>query len=393
MLKNLAIVGGGPAGLYLAWLLQDKGYNIMLFDPRIPFEKPCGGGITFKAIDQFKMLGGISTLSRSVNKFQFISPFDSQCDIACEVPMQIISRKTLSEYQLNLLNYNRVNLVHAKVTEIKRNNDGFTLTTVSDGIHLFDKKYEADFVVGADGAHGISRRWLGAMPFGTNRYSGLGYYVEGLCTDTAIIKFYKRSKGYLWVFPRGDHSSVGFFSLSRQFSKDLALTNVKEFLKKYFPTFTLNPEKYYSATIPLVWKWQRENVQGENWALIGDAGGFVDTITGEGIYYAFKSAELLAKAISENNPEKYYDYSFDMIAELQKSADIFNRFYKTWFTSAMVLLCKRSHFLQQVLVNLVLGRQSYSALKSTLKQNIPKVAREVMLSFMAPPASLGRVTK
>ena len=111
MINNIAIIGGGPAGLYLAWLLQGSGLKITLFDHRIPFEKPCGGGITFKAMNEIKMLKGIETLSNAVQQFRFISPYESSCDVACDVPMQIISRKTLSEYQLNLLDYKQINLV------------------------------------------------------------------------------------------------------------------------------------------------------------------------------------------------------------------------------------------------------------------------------------------
>lgn len=380
-INNIAIVGGGPAGLYLAWLLQGSGLKITLFDHRIPFEKPCGGGITFKAMNEIKMLEGITTMSKAVSIFRFISPYESSCDVACDVPMQIISRKTLSEYQLKLLDYNQVNLVLSKVTEITRQNDGFNILVDNGKHNNSDRTFTFDFVVGADGAHGVSRRWLGAVPFGTNRYSGLGYYIDGLCIDTAIIKFFKHSKGYLWVFPRGDHSSVGFFSLSRQFSREMALNHVTEFLQKHFPDFKPDPQRYYSATIPLVWRWEKENIQGKNWALIGDAGGFVDTITGEGIYYAFKSAELLSTAILENQPEMYYQNCREVIAELQKSANIFPKFYNTWFTSAMVLLSKRSHFLQQALVNLILGKQNYRTLKATLKKNIPTVLKEVALSF------------
>jgi glycine/D-amino acid oxidase-like deaminating enzyme len=43
---KIAIVGAGPAGCHLAHLLADTGHEILLFDHRVPYEKPCGGGLS-----------------------------------------------------------------------------------------------------------------------------------------------------------------------------------------------------------------------------------------------------------------------------------------------------------------------------------------------------------
>ncbi|MCS7076282.1 MAG: NAD(P)/FAD-dependent oxidoreductase [Bacteroidia bacterium] len=366
------IIGGGPAGLYAAYLLTQAGIDCSLFDHQIPYEKPCGGGITSKAFTEFDVLKDLPTFSKVIHEFRFIAPNNREVKVFCKHPLQIVSRKALSEYMLQKCQRVNVKWISEEVKKIEVKSDIFQVYT-----HL-GRVYTFDFIIGADGAQGISRRFLGAPPFLKNRYSGIGYYIDGLHESEAVIKFYKKRTGYLWVFPRQDHSSVGFFSLAGSFSKELAYNTVKEFLHTYYPMFEINPKRYYSATIPIIWRWSREQIQGRNWALIGDAGGFTDPITGEGIYYAFKSAACLADAILQNEVESYYERCSSIIQELQKSASIFPKFYRTWFTNAMVLMAQKSPFIRKVLVDLILGQQPYTTLKSTLKKNIPLVMRELV---------------
>lgn len=365
------IIGGGPAGLYAAYLLTKAGIDCTLFDHQIPFEKPCGGGITSKAFHHFEILKDLPVFAKTIHEFKFIAPNNRTVKVTCRYPLQIVSRKTLSEYMLRKCNEIGVKWIAEEVKKIELKQDVFE-------VHTSKKVYAFDFIIGADGAQGISRRFLGAPPFLKNRYSGIGYYIDGLNENEAVIKFYKKRTGYLWVFPRQDHSSVGFFSLAGSFSKELAYNTVKEFLDTHYPSYSINPKRYYSATIPIIWQWQREHIQGKNWALIGDAGGFTDAITGEGIFYAFKSAEILAQAIIENDVQQYYERCQPVIEELQKAASIFPKFYKTWFTNAMVFMAQRSAFIRQVLVDLILGQQPYTTLKATLKKNIPTVFAEVI---------------
>ena len=79
----------------------------------------------------------------------------------------------------------------------------------------------------------------------------------------------------------------------------------------------------YAARIPgLADKtWDKRRASGENWALLGDAAGFADPVTGEGIYYALRSAEIFAAAFLEDRPEEYEaDWRKDFGAELRRYA-------------------------------------------------------------------------
>jgi flavin-dependent dehydrogenase len=52
---EIAVVGGGPGGSWAAILLARRGHTVTLFDPQAPWEKPCGGGVTFRALDRFEI--------------------------------------------------------------------------------------------------------------------------------------------------------------------------------------------------------------------------------------------------------------------------------------------------------------------------------------------------
>src|SRR6185295_17364381 len=65
---------------------------------------------------------------------------------------------------------------------------------------------------------------------------------------------------------------------------------------------------FFGAKIPTLdaASWKGLQTVGDGWALIGDAAGFADPITGEGIYYAFRSADLMAEALLESSTANHY---------------------------------------------------------------------------------------
>ena len=55
---EIAVVGGGPGGSWAAILLAKRGHSVTLFDPQAPWEKPCGGGVTSRALERFEIFSG-----------------------------------------------------------------------------------------------------------------------------------------------------------------------------------------------------------------------------------------------------------------------------------------------------------------------------------------------
>ncbi len=134
---------------------------------------------------------------------------------------------------------------------------------------------------------------------------------------------------------------------------------------------------FYGAMIPALEPatWDRLSVASAKgaWALVGDAAGFVDPLTGEGIYYAIKSAELLANAL----PTRVGDYDSmwgaEFGAELRRAAELQRRFYRGQFAGApmierMLQIGRWHRGIRRTLAELVAGEQGYVDLKEKLKR-------------------------
>lgn len=370
-IKKIGIIGGGPAGSYAAWLLQQKGFQCTIFDHKIPFEKACGGGITSKAFASFDILNDCEKKMQVVRSFQIISPKNKTVTLQNDATLHIVSRKTLSEYMLQKCLDSGVQHIAEKVVGCDRKNNQFTITT--------DKEYTGfDFVLGADGANGVSRNLFGAEAFNKNRLGAMGYYIDGLTDQKIIIKFYADFQGYLWMFPRPGHASVGVGFPSGSCNKKKVLEMVTAFLAEYYPQFHPDENHSYAATIPFVADWKKENLQGDGWALLGDAGGFTDVITGEGIYYAFKSAELFVQCMVAEKPENYFSASAQVRNELQKSYQLMPRFYQKKTLELLVSMCRRSAFVRKLSAQLIIGNQSYLTLKKYLKKHLPTILLQMV---------------
>ena len=132
--------------------------------------------------------------------------------------------------------------------------------------------------------------------------------------------------------------------------------------------------QFYSHVLPSPQErtLSERTVLGKNWALIGDAAAWVDPLTGEGLFYAMKSGELLGKSLAEGCPEKYparVRAAFSL--ELEFAARIVRRFYRGSFlgsavTTRMVQFMRRSPVFRQLMADLFSGTQDYTSLKRRL---------------------------
>ena len=116
------------------------------------------------------------------------------------------------------------------------------------------------------------------------------------------------------------------------------------------------------------------NIAGPNWALIGDAAGFADPVTGEGIYYALRSAELFAASYLEERVDDYeQSWRQDFGGELVRAAQMRRRFYGNFwgapFTVRMIEFARGHRGIKRVLGDLVAGEQGYTDLKKKLARS------------------------
>jgi flavin-dependent dehydrogenase len=133
---------------------------------------------------------------------------------------------------------------------------------------------------------------------------------------------------------------------------------------------------YYAHTIPSPGEdgATLREMAGEKWALLGDAAALADPITGEGIYYALRSGQLLAEVMmSGGSPQKYAERAMeDFGHDLMRAARLYRRFFAPGFTDRMLDYADRSPALARVVVDLVLGKQNYMSLKQRLVMTLPR---------------------
>src|SRR5258707_1437465 len=165
-------------------------------------------------------------------------------------------------------------------------------------------------------------------------------------------------------------------------------THVESFVqKKQIPT---EGTQFYSHVLPS----ERERtfserpVLGKNWAMIGDAAAWVDPLTGEGLFYAMRSGELLGRALAEGYPEKYpARVKAAFSAELEFAARIVRRFYRGSFlgtavTTRMVQFLRRSPVSRQLMGDLFSGTQDYTGLKRRLWGHLGFTVSEFVSSVL-----------
>src|SRR5579862_6500559 len=95
-MQNIAIVGGGPAGALCGERLASRGYGVTIFDERLAWEKPCGGGLTHKAIEAYPFLLDTSQPKKIVRTAELISGGGHRARFAMSRPIVIYARKVLN---------------------------------------------------------------------------------------------------------------------------------------------------------------------------------------------------------------------------------------------------------------------------------------------------------
>lgn len=381
MLK-IAVIGGGPGGAFCSSILAQKGFRVVLFDYRAAWEKPCGGGVTFKAIERYPFLREALYPHRMIQAIEVHSPRNQNVTVPLTSPLSIYSRNILNKIVLDLAVSHGVNFRQERVLGFSRSDSHWQIRTDQ-------ANHEVDFLVGADGVNSFVRKILGSRFAAEDLMLTFGYRLPIEMDDRIIIKFYPNFHGYLWAFPRPQHVSIGICGRLHRYG----MKELKQYLHKFMKDF-LSPRGFestdkiiYSSLIPSLRPESllHNTFSGDGWALVGDAAGFCDPITCEGIYFALRSGELLAEAISERGLETYPQAcTDDFMADFIHGANLFDRFYAgkflgSDFITRMVQIIRRSPALRSVMNSFVSGKQNYKTLRSTLLRRSPRILMELLI--------------
>ena len=284
------VVGGGPAGSTAARLLARDGASVVVLDrAKFPRDKPCGGGITFRAdaandldLDPVteRLIHGVRISVRLDHRFERRSP---------NLLARMTQRTKLDQYLLD-----EAACAGADVR------DGFAASTIElEGnavrVRSNGDTYEARVLIGADGVNGPSAKAIGLDPRSEVAVALEANYPiderlasewnEFIALDLAGIP-----GGYGWIFPKGDHLNVGVGGwkyVGPRLRRDLAK------LCAYYGLDAARLVGHRGYTLPL----RRDDapvVSGPA-MLAGDAACLVDPLSGEGIWAAFVSGRLAAQ--------------------------------------------------------------------------------------------------
>lgn len=398
---DVFIVGAGPAGSFAAERLARAGLRVGLCDGRTPGEpKACGGGVTSKALKAWPQL--LDAVGRTIYELDMYSPSGKRLHLKLEEPFAVYSRIAFDTFLRERARQAGAEVLSAKISRrgIKRTDQGWIAKT-QDG-----KDLTAEYLVGADGANSaIAKKLAGPLPPAEMEVA-FGYRapLPHSAEAATVVAFLPKWVGYAWAFPRVDHVSFGIATTQDAFDHEALDGLLWDFMVSYYEQYATAGDaaparcagmriwkklrdtpaadklrqtaERYAARIPGLEPrtWDTRKACGEGWALLGDAAGFADPVTGEGIYYALRSAELFASAFLNGAPLKYEQkWRADFGAELKRAAQMRRRFYGNFwgapFTDRMIEFARGHRGIRKVLGQLVAGDQGYVDLKKKLARS------------------------
>ncbi|HMJ26688.1 MAG TPA: NAD(P)/FAD-dependent oxidoreductase [Pyrinomonadaceae bacterium] len=411
---DVLIAGAGPAGSFAAERLAQGGARVALFDGRPEGEpKACGGGVTSKALKAWPHL--LEAVGRTIDELDLYSPAGKRLHLKLDEPFAVYSRIAFDTFLRERARRAGAQVFAEKISGrgFKRSDQGWVVQAQSG------KEFVTAWLVGADGANSaIAKKLAGPLPPAEMEVA-FGYRAPLPNDDRAatVVAFLPKWVGYAWAFPRPDHISFGIATTQDAFDHEALDKLLWDFMVSYYQWYRtgsgsdrVKPHRRngamnlwkksqdadssaaqqiktelkksaerYAARIPGLEPrtWDTRQACGEQWALLGDAAGFADPVTGEGIYYALRSAELFAESFLAGSPLDYEQrWRQDFGRELQRASQMRRKFYGNFwgapFTERMIKFARGHRGIRKVLGQLVAGDQGYTDLKKKLARSALK---------------------
>ncbi|HEY7170677.1 MAG TPA: NAD(P)/FAD-dependent oxidoreductase [Vicinamibacterales bacterium] len=365
---DVAVVGAGPAGSLAAAMLARRGARVALIDGSHPREKPCGGGITGRALDLVASHAGVDTPGgvriRTARFVDAVTGASASVGFAATGRPRLVvaSRTVFDELLYRQAAQTGATILRTRAVDVRREPGGLAITA-ADG-----RSIAAGWLIGADGANSLVRRRL-AHPFSRADLSiATGFYAHGVTSQEVVIEITEDPPGYIWSFPRPDHLAIGICSQADRPETAASLRRrVESWIHRTAIARGATLERY-SWPIPSLAAASLEtlSVAGDRWLTIGDAAGLVDPITREGIYFALQSARFAAEALVGAG-DAARDYARHVraaiVAELLRAARFKAGFFQPRFTRLLIEALQHSAPIRSVMADLVAGEQSYADLK------------------------------
>jgi geranylgeranyl reductase family protein len=296
-LYDVIIVGSGPAGNSAAFFLSQAGKRVFILEKdHLPRYKACGGGLSPRYLrEQFPF--AFETVA--IDDVQAISYIHHRQMTTVPLSPGVVGMVMRDDFDAYLLRHSGAQVAEGTAVRAVRELSDRVEVETKDG-RIFSSRY----LIGADGANSIVAHSIGLRK---RRSMAAAIEVEVAAPPDVARQFAHQMAfifgeihyGYLWIFSKSDHLSVGIVALHPK-PGELQHT-LQRVMARH--GISLEGAVFHGHPIPIYTR--RERISSARTLLVGDAAGLADPLSGEGIRFAIKSGRMAAETILSGHPERY----------------------------------------------------------------------------------------